>query len=290
METQIELKNYGFTYRGAKTKALDDVSFSVYKGEFLSIIGPTGAGKTTICRGIVGLTPSIFDGKPEGEIFIKGKPMSEYPLEQLTSVVGYVHQDAEGQILMTKVEKEIIFPLENMAVPVEEIHDRLEKVLKLVHLEEYRDRHPFYLSGGQRQRVVLATALAMNPDVLIFDEAVSEIDPLGAEEIMTVAHELNSLGKTIIFIEHNMEEIARFADRIIVLDEGKKLAEGKTEDILTNEEIIQKLHVYPPQVTQLFVALKKRGYSFDHIPIKLEEAEEMLAQLLKSKSSQENEG
>ena len=165
-------------------------------------------------------------------------------------------------------------------LPREEIHERLENALQLVHLEEYRNRHPFYLSGGQRQRVVLATALAMNPDILIFDEAVSEIDPLGAEEIMTVAKELNQLGKTIVFIEHNMEEIARFADRIIVLDQGKIVAEGDVEEVLTDVELLDSLEFYPPEVTQLFVALKKRGVPVDSIPINLGEAKVALEKLM----------
>lgn len=280
MDVQIEVKDFSFKYKGAQTKALDNISLEVRKGEFLAIIGSTGAGKTTICRNIVSLAPSLFPGKTKGTINILGKDIKDYRVEEIAGMIGYVHQDAEGQILMTNVEKEIIFPLENMMLPREEIHERLENALQLVHLEEYRNRHPFYLSGGQRQRVVLATALAMNPDILIFDEAVSEIDPLGAEEIMTVAKELNQLGKTIVFIEHNMEEIARFADRIIVLDQGKIVAEGDVEEVLTDVELLDSLEFYPPEVTQLFVALKKRGVPVDSIPINLGEAKVALEKLM----------
>lgn len=282
MDTLIELSNYSFRYRGAKENAVEDVSFKINKGEFVAIVGPTGAGKTTLCRSMIGLIPSLFTGKQQGEVTVLGKPTTSYKVEELSSVVGYVHQDAESQILMTNIEKEIIFPLENLAYPREEIWKRLESALKLVHLEEYRNRHPFYLSGGQRQRVVLATALAMQPDILILDEATSEIDPLGAEEIITVTRELNEQGKTIIMLEHNMEEIAKFADRIIVLDQGKVVADGTTEEVLTNMALLDRLNIYPPEVTQLFIELEKRGVKFDHIPVVIEEAEAMLRAFLEA--------
>jgi energy-coupling factor transport system ATP-binding protein len=259
------------------------VSLTINKNEFLAIIGPTGAGKTTICRSIAGLIPELYPGKSSGTIQIMGKPVSEYRVEEIAGFIGYVHQDAESQILMTNVEKEIAFPLENLALPRDEIVERVENALKLVHLEQYRNRHPFYLSGGQRQRVVLATALAMNPDILILDEAVSEIDPLGAEEIVNVAKELKDMGKTIVFIEHNMEEIARYADRIIVLSDGQVVADDKTEDVLCNMELLERLDIYPPEITQLFIELKRRGVpGIDRIPINPEEGRDMLNNILRA--------
>lgn len=281
METLIELSNYSFSYRGSKVKALDDVSFKINKGEYVSIIGPTGAGKTTICRAFLQLIPTLYNGKISGDILVQGKPIKDYTVAQLSSIIGYVHQDAESQIMMTNVEKEIAFPLENLGVPRDEMIERVENALKLVHLESYRTRHPYYLSGGQRQRVVLATALAMNPDVLVFDEATSEIDPLGAEEILTVTKELNDLGKTIIMIEHNMEEISRLSDRIILLDQGKILADDTTEKVMTNTDLMNQLNFFPPEVTQLFVALDKKGIHVDHFPLTVESGVDALKDVLK---------
>ncbi len=280
MDTLIELSNYSFSYHGAKVKALDDISFKINKGEYVSIIGPTGAGKTTICRSFLQLIPTLYNGQISGDILVQGKPIRDYTVAQLSAVIGYVHQDAESQIMMTNVEKEIAFPLENLGIPRDEIIERVENALKLVHLENYRTRHPYYLSGGQRQRVVLATALAMNPDVLVFDEATSEIDPLGAEEILTVTKELNDMGKTIIMIEHNMEEIARFSDRIILLNEGKILADDATEKVLTNTELMSKLNFFPPEVTQLFVALQEKGICVDKCPLTVEDGIESLKRVL----------
>lgn len=285
MEKLIEIDDYSFRYQNSKTLAVEHISFSVHKGEFLAIIGPTGAGKTTVCRSIMRLIPEIYGGKSWGSIRIKGKDVSEYEPADISSFVGYVHQDAESQILMTNVEKEIAFPLENMGIPRKEMKERVDRALELVHLEDYRSRHPYYLSGGQRQRVVLATALAMDPEVLILDESVSEIDPLGAEEITTVAKELNAIGKTIVFIEHNMEEVAKFADNIVVLDQGRMVAQGTTQGVLSDMELLERLDMFPPEVTQLFSELKKRGVPLtEEIPITLEDAQRQLARLLEKGS------
>ena len=264
METLIEFSNYSFSYKGAKVKAVEDVSFKISRGEYVSIIGPTGAGKTTLCRSVVGLIPSIYTGKITGEINVLGKPITSYHGSELSATIGYVHQDVE-----------------NLGIPREEIKKRIDDALHLVHLEDYRTRHPFYLSGGQRQRVVLATALAMNPDILILDEATSEIDPLGAEEIMVVTKELNDIGKTIIMIEHNMEEVSRFTNRTIVLDKGHVLANDTTEAVLTNLDLMDNLNIYPPEVTQLFMQLRRRGAAIDEIPMTVDGAIEKLRALLK---------
>ena len=280
MEVLIAANGYGFTYRNAKSRALSGINLEVHKGEVLGIIGPTGAGKTTLCRAIVGIVPNIHEGETEGELTVMGTPVTDYTVAELSGKIGYVHQDAESQLLMTNIEREIVFPLENLGFPREEIKARLENALHLVHLEDYRNRHPYYLSGGQRQRVVLATALAMNPDILILDEATSEIDPIGAQEIMAVAKELNDKGKTIVLIEHNMEELSIYADRIAVLEGGRLLEQGKMAHVLANVDMLDNLEIYPPEVTQLFIELKKRGLPVENIPVRYEDAERMLAELL----------
>jgi len=273
--SHIELNDVSFSYRGSKTLALKHVSLSIEPGEFVGIIGPTGAGKSTLCWAIVGVVPQILSGKLTGEVTIKGLPANRTSVAKIAQIVGLVQQDAEAQLLMTDIEKEIAFPLENLSLPREEIERRLNYVLDLVNLRSDRLRHPFYLSGGQKQRVAVAASLAMEPEVLILDEATSELDPLGAEEVHNLAGSLKAEGKTILMVEHNIDELAKHADRIIVMDRGEKVKDGPTREVLSEVEFLVSLGIYPPQVTQVAHQLISMGYSdpFEgkQLPITLDE-------------------
>jgi energy-coupling factor transporter ATP-binding protein EcfA2 len=272
----IELNNVSFTYRGSKTQAIKNVSLTIEAGEFVGVIGPTGSGKSTLMWSIVGVTPQILLGKIQGDITVKGLNPTKTPVARIAQIVGLVQQDAEVQLLMTDIEKEIVFPLENLGLPREEIGRRLNYVLDLVNLRSNRLRHPFYLSGGQKQRVAVATALAMEPEVLILDEATSELDPVGAEEVHNLAGLLKSQGKTIIMVEHNIDELAQHADRIIVMDHGEKVRDGSTRDILSDVNFLASLGIYPPQVTQVAYHLLEHGFRPSQVsggfPLTLEEA------------------
>lgn len=271
----IELNDVSFTYRGSKTPAITHLSLSIEPGEFIGIIGPTGSGKSTLVWAIVGVVPQILLGKMQGSVKVKGMNSSRTPVANIAQIVGLVQQDAEAQLLMTDIEKEIVFPLENLGLPREEIARRLNYVLDLVNLRSNRLRHPFYLSGGQKQRVAVAAALAMEPEVLILDEATSELDPVGAEEVHNLAGLLKSQGKTIIMVEHNIDELAKHADRIIVMDQGEKVRDGSTRDILSDISFLDSLGIYPPQVTQVAFHLIERGFHTTQpvvgLPLTLEE-------------------
>lgn len=267
----IELNNVTFRYRGSKNLALKDISLAIEPGEFVGIIGPTGAGKSTLSWVILGVAPQILLGKLTGSVTVKGQDPSKTPVAKIAQIVGLVQQDAEAQLLMTDIEKEIVFPLENLNLPREEIDRRCNYVLDLVNLRRERLRHPFYLSGGQKQRVALAAVLAMEPEVIILDEATSELDPIGAEEIHNLAGDLKKRGKTILMIEHNIDELAKHADRIIVLDQGEKVKDGETREVLSEIDFLGRLGIYPPQVTQVAFYLRQSGYDIDPLPITLEE-------------------
>ncbi len=272
----IELDNVSFTYRGSKTPAIKNVSLTIEPGEFVGVIGPTGSGKSTLMWAIVGVAPQILLGKIQGNISVKGLNPTKVPVAKIAQIIGLVQQDAEVQLLMTDIEKEIVFPLENLGLPREEIDRRLNYVLDLVNLRANRLRHPFYLSGGQKQRVAVATALAMEPEVLILDEATSELDPVGAEEVHNLASLLKSQGKTIIMVEHNIDELAQHADRIIALDHGEKVRDGSTREILSDVNFLSSLGIYPPQVTQVAYHLSGHGFQpskeTNGFPLTLEEA------------------
>jgi energy-coupling factor transporter ATP-binding protein EcfA2 len=275
----IELKDIEFTYRHSTTQALNNVSLSIEAGEFVGIIGPTGAGKSTLCWVISGVIPQIILGKLKGSATVKGLLSRKTPVADISQIIGLVQQDAEAQLLMTDIEKEITFPLENLRLPPQEIERRLVKVLDLVNLHNERFRHPFYLSGGQKQRVAVAAALAMEPEVLILDEATSELDPVGAEEVHNLAGSLKKEGKTIIMVEHNIDELAKVADRIVVMEQGKILLDAPTREVLSKVDFLQELGIYPPQVTQTAYALQKLGVSMDHLPITFEEGLEIFSRL-----------
>lgn len=277
----IELKDINFTYRGSSTQALKNISLSIDAGEFVGIIGPTGAGKSTLCWVISGIIPQIIFGKLKGMSMVKGLPSNQTPVAKISQIIGLVQQDAEAQLLMTDIEKEIAFPLENLMLPPDEIDRRLNKVLDLVNLRNERYRHPFYLSGGQKQRVAVAAALAMEPEVLILDEATSELDPLGAEEVHILASELKKEGKTIIMVEHNIDELAKVADRIIIMDQGAILIDAPVREVLSKVDFLKNLGIYPPQVTQTAYALRKLGISIDQLPITFDEGMEVFSRLIR---------
>jgi energy-coupling factor transport system ATP-binding protein len=269
----IEIKDLSFRYKDAEEPALRGISLQVKPGEFVGIIGPTGAGKSTLCWAIVGVVPQILRGRIEGAITVSGRDPMRQPISEITQLVGLVQQDAEAQLLMTDVEKEIIFPIENLGLPREEIDRRLNYILDITDLRENRLRHPFYLSGGQKQRVAVAAALAMEPEILILDEATSELDPVGAEEVHNLAGQLKGQGKTIIMVEHNIDELALHADRILVMHQGEILRDGPVREVLSEVEFLIGLGIYPPQVTQVAYELLQGGYPLpDQLPLTLEEA------------------
>lgn len=266
----IQVENLTFTYRGSTEPALKEVSLSVEPGEFVGLIGPTGAGKSTLCWALVGVVPQILRGTLEGSVSVNGRNPTREPVAEIAQAVGLVQQDAEAQLLMTDIEKEIVFPLENLSLPRAEISRRLEAVLDLVKLREDRLRHPYYLSGGQKQRVAVAAVLAMQPEILVLDEATSELDPLGGEEVLELAVQLKAQGKTIILVEHNIDELAKHADRIVVMDHAQKVREGSAQEILTDVPFLNQLGIYPPQVTQVAYELARRGLFAGPLPLTLE--------------------
>ena len=285
----IEVKNLTFTYRGAKEPALKNISLTIEAGEFVGIIGSTGAGKTTLCMAVAGIIPFTVLGRMKGRVWVAGMNTIEHEVAELAQVIGLVLQDAQAQLLMTDVEKEIVFPLENLALPREEIARRLEAVLDLVHLQEFRKLRPFYLSGGQRQRVALASILAMEPEVLVLDEATSELDPVGVEEVLSVISELKKQGKTIILVEHAMEELVRFADRIIVMREGEIVADGPAREILTNIALLNQIGVYPPQITLVAQRLRDLGVDIPELPLTLDEGVAILECLMRERTEVKEE-
>lgn len=274
----IELKNVSFKYELQEEKTIKNLDLYVKQGEFVGIIGKNGSGKTTLCNIIRGIIPDFVQGEITGDIIIDNKNIDDIERGEMAELVGFVFQNPFSQISGIKktVFEEIAYGLENLGVPREEIRQRVTDVIKLLKIEDLQDKNPNELSGGQSQRVAIASIIVMNPKVLIFDEPTSQLDPLGTEEIFDILKLLKSQNKTIILVEHKIDLIAEYADRVVVMDDGEIIFNGETHEVLSNDKIEQH-NVSMPIVSKLAYKLneEKPGF-FKNIPITLDECKKEL--------------
>ncbi|MDI6848003.1 MAG: ATP-binding cassette domain-containing protein, partial [Candidatus Bathyarchaeia archaeon] len=255
----IETKTLTYTYPGGAKPSIRDVSIKIEKGEFVLITGPSGCGKTTLCRCFNGLIPHFYQGELKGEITVAGLNVVEHPTHELATHVGLVFQNPENQLFALSVEKDVAFGLENLGVPRDEMHKRVDWALKLTGIYDLRERAPHELSGGQQQRAAIASVLAMQPEVIVLDEPTSFLDPLGAKKIFEVIYELNrNTGITIVLVEHRLDLTAKYADHIIIMDNGKVVLDGESREILSSEEA-RLIGVGIPKATRLYQILQKDG-------------------------------
>ncbi|MFR4777934.1 MAG: energy-coupling factor ABC transporter ATP-binding protein [Finegoldia magna] len=274
----IELKNVSFKYELQEEKTIKNLDLYGKQGEFVGIIGKNGSGKTTLCNIIRGIIPDFVQGTITGSISIDNKNINDIERGEMAELVGFVFQNPFSQISGIKktVFEEIAYGLENLGVPREEIRQRVTDVIKLLKIEDLQDKNPNELSGGQSQRVAIASIIVMNPKVLIFDEPTSQLDPLGTEEIFDILKLLKSQNKTIILVEHKIDLIAEYADRVVVMDDGEIIFNGETHEVLSNDKIEQH-NVSMPIVSKLAYKLneEKPGF-FKNIPITLDECKKEL--------------
>jgi len=260
----IEVTNLKYRYPHTEKLALDGLDFLVEKGSFIGIVGENKAGKSTLCQALVGLVPTMFKGAYGGKIVIDGQEAAKTPVALLCQKVGLIFQNPFNQLSGAKdtVFGEIAFGLQNLGVPREEIVRRVEENLRLLDIEQYRDRNPFDLSGGQTQRVAIASILAMQPEIIVLDEPTSQLDPQGSEEVFRVVDKLSKTGITIIMVEHKMEKLASYCDKILLLHDGKQIAYDTPEKIFSRDDL-EELGVEAPVFTRvcrkLSVCRKEEG-------------------------------
>ncbi|MFQ6095312.1 MAG: energy-coupling factor ABC transporter ATP-binding protein [Candidatus Bathyarchaeia archaeon] len=255
----IKVKNLTYTYPIGTKPAFEDVTLNIERGEFVILTGPSGCGKTTLCRCFNGLIPHFYGGKLEGEIVVAGLNVTEHQIYELAQHVGLVFQNPENQLFALSVEKDVAFGLENLGLPRGEIRKRVDWALETAGIWDLRERAPYELSGGQQQRVAIASVLAMRPEVIVLDEPTSSLDPMGAQKIFEVINELNEdLGITIILVEHRLDLASRYADRIIVMSEGRILLDGELRKVFSSEEA-RLVGVGIPKATRLFQVLRQNG-------------------------------
>jgi energy-coupling factor transport system ATP-binding protein len=249
MEPIIALENVSFSYKINEThevSVLKDVSFSIFPGEYVAIIGHNGSGKSTLSKHLNGLlTPG------SGGVWVRGHNTKDASRKlDIRKAVGMVFQHPDNQIVATIVEEDVAFGLENIGVPREEMKQRIDEALEVVKMSEFRKRPPHHLSGGQKQRVAIAGVLAMQPECIVFDEATSMLDTFGRNEVLQVMRKMNRMGMTIITVTHRMSEAAE-ADRIIVVEDGKIVMDGKPRDIFKHKEVLMELQLDIPAVSQI---------------------------------------
>lgn len=238
----VNLQNVTYKYPLTSSPALQNIDLQVEVGEFVALIGPNDAGKSTLCYTVAGFVPHFFKGELTGSVEVAGVESRDSSLSEWVLNVGLAFQNPFNQISGAKytVFEELAFGLENIGIPREEMKRRVEEALDLTGIRDLADRSPYSLSGGQQQRVALTSILVMQPKVLVLDEPTSQMDPIGTREVFGVIRKMAEGGMTVILAEHKMEWIAQFADRVVALYEGQILMEGSPREVLTSDLLADK--------------------------------------------------
>ena len=277
----IEIQDLTFIYKNEKEPALQDVCLTVPDGGFLGVIGPAGAGKTTLARAISGMIPHHYTGDYYGSVKVNGMDTVETFLEDISRLVGMVLQDVDSQIISPVVEDELLYGLENFGIPREEIPSRLDEALEKVGIADRRERAVGTLSGGQRQKVAIASIIALKPRILVLDEPTGELDPRSSRQVFSLLKELNEeQGITVIIVEQKIMLLCEFARQLAVVNEGKIVRQGDTRDVLAHPEELEALGVNCPRVMTLSRILSDRTGTKQPVCINLDEAENMVRRLI----------
>lgn len=276
----IKIENLNFSYKNEidenenieYSHALKDLSLEINDGEFVAILGHNGSGKSTLAKLLNG---QIFP--TSGDIWIEGmNTKDEEKIWDIREKCSMVFQNPDNQMVATTVEQEVAFGPENLQVENPELRQRVDEAIRLVGMEDYVKKSPSELSGGQKQRVSIAGVIAMLSDCIIFDEPTAMLDPQGRADVMDIIKTLNKeMNKTVVHITHYMEEAA-MADRIIVLNDGRKALEGSAREVFSKVNEMKALGLTVPQVTEIAFKLEEDGYKFDKLPLNIEEFLELI--------------
>ena len=283
----VEARNLTHTYNADspfESTALNDVSFQIRDGEFIGIIGHTGSGKSTLIQHLNGLL------KPTGgTVIVNGLDLvsKETNMKDVRRAIGLVFQYPEYQLFEETVAKDIAFGPRNLGLSEEKIASRVRDAMRLVDLdyEQFAEKSPFELSGGQKRRVAIAGVLAMEPGILILDEPTAGLDPYGRDQILQLVENWHKLGKTILMVSHSMDDVARFADRIFVMNHGKLEMQGTPDEIFAQQEHLRAIGLDVPAVTTLAAELSRRGFALPAHIHTMDEMEKALTALLGGKKN-----
>lgn len=272
----IDVKHLKFKYDDNQDNyTLDDLSFHVKQGEWLSIIGHNGSGKSTTVRLIDGLLAA-----ESGDIFVENELLTEENVWNIRQKIGMVFQNPDNQFVGATVEDDVAFGLENKGIPLEEMPSRVKEALQLVGMSDFADREPSRLSGGQKQRVAIAGAIAMRPNIIILDEATSMLDPEGRLELIQTIKEIrDQYNMTVISITHDLDEVA-LSDRVLVMKRGKVESSSTPRELLARGEELLTLGLDIPFSANLISTLKNKGFEFTENYLTEKELEDQLWELL----------
>lgn len=259
----ISIEHLTYIYNKQKKPVLEDVNLALHKGDFLVITGESGSGKSSLCMAMTGAIPHYFGGIMKGMVYVDGQATTQTTISHLAQHVGIMLDDYDSQLVAMTVEEEIAFTLENQGMASEKIEEAIIEALEKVGMTPYRKRTLNNLSGGQRQRLVIASVLATNPDILVFDEPTSALDPEGTHDFYMLIHELNAkYGHTIVVIEHALEAVLPYANRLVLLDQGHILCDSNVETTL---RYMYDHNIYKTAIPPVFTCqmdLEKAGYHF----------------------------
>lgn len=268
MMNAISGSNIRFAYEfdGELSVALDNIDITIERGKLTAVLGHNGCGKSTLAKHFNALLRL-----QQGELTVCGiNAAKDEDIWLLRRLCGMVFQNPDNQFVSPVIEEDIAFGLENYEVPRDEIPERVEKALLRVDMEGFGKRNPQMLSGGQKQRIALAGVLALEPEVIIFDEVTAMLDPVGRKEVLNVLDQLREQGKTLVMITHYVDE-AVMADCIMLMSHGKLIASGTPREILTDPALLQKAGLVPPVPVRLYYDLKEAGINLARCPLTHEE-------------------
>lgn len=276
----IEIKDLYFSYENEgenknPRNVINGVNLNIKEGEFVALLGHNGSGKSTLAK----LINALFNPK-KGQVLVDGfDTKDDKSVWDIRSRAGMVFQNPDNQLVATVVEDDVAFGPENLGIESSEIRKRVDKALESVNMEDFKKNSPHLLSGGQKQRVAIAGILAMSPTYIILDEPTAMLDPSGRKEVMDTVLKLNKeQGKTIILITHYMDEAA-MADRLIIMEEGSIILQGKPREVFSHVDEIKKIGLDVPQVTELAFDLKKQGFNIRNDVLTVEELVEQVCHL-----------
>ncbi len=278
----IQFKNFSFKYKNGEKNALNNINLNIEKGEFVGIIGNSGAGKSTFTYAINGVIPHHFEGDFYGEVIVKGKDTVESSPSELALNVGSVFQDIDGQMVSSVVEDELLFGLENFGVSHDEIEGRINDILEMVGIADLRNRNISTLSGGQKQKVAICAVVALMPDILVLDEPTAELDPQSSQQIFSMLRMLNEkMGITIVVVEQKIMLLSEFSKRLLIFNEGNIYLDGTPKEVLKDTTKLLDIGVNCPRVASLGNTLIARNLYEGQIPVNLDDAETMVKEVIK---------